>query len=82
MKDYLRKGNANWGVFSRPQQAQVFGLNLPDSFFDSYKEELLTCHDILEEAGYQSGKITTVTFDRQFLKKIIHSHIEFIKSRE
>jgi len=58
------------------------GENLPDSFFDSYQEEMLTCFDILNLAGLQSQTRVTITFDRKFLKKIVHSHILFIKQQE
>lgn len=58
------------------------GVNLPDGFFDSYKEEALTCSDILNEAGLQGGEVVTLRFDRKFLKRLVHSHIMFILDKE
>lgn len=70
-------------VNPRPFKISIpHGTNLPDPFFDNYEEESLTCRDILEDAGMQSQGIVTITIDRKFLKKIIHSHIIFIKSLE
>lgn len=60
---------------------EIIGKDLPDPFFDSYSEEYLTCSDILNLAGLQSQEIVTLTFDRKFLKKIVHSHINFIREK-
>lgn len=51
----------------------------PDPFFDSYTEERLICSDILDRIGILEINNITLTFNKQFLRKIIHSHIQFIK---
>jgi len=60
----------------------VVGSNLPDPFFDSYEEETLTLYDILNLAGSQSQTQVTITFNRAFLKKLVHSHLTYIKQLE
>lgn len=55
------------------------GVNLPDPFFDSFAEETLTCYDILNEAGLQGQNTVTITFERAFLKKLVRSHLDYIK---
>jgi hypothetical protein len=64
----------------RDKKEPPIGVNLPDPFFNSYNEEMLTCYDILNEAGMQGQAKVTVTFERAFLKRIVHSHITFIQN--
>lgn len=79
-KDYSRKGNANWNGYVIDSNF-VFGNGLGDSFDDSFKEELLTCADILNSIVFsnRSNNNITVTFNKVFLRKIIKSHIHFVR---
>ena len=70
------------GVGAILNKKRPIGENLPDPFFDSFQEEALTLYDILNEAGMQSQTKVTLTFNRAFLKQIVHSHISYIKSLE
>jgi hypothetical protein len=58
------------------------GKDLPDPFFDSYNEERAICSDILDRIGLRGDckQNMTLTFNVQFLKKLIRSHILFIKT--
>jgi len=58
------------------------GHHLRDPFFDSYREEILTCCDILDRVGLSTGQKITVTFDKAFLRKIVHSHFTVIRNLE
>lgn len=60
----------------------VIGSNLPDSFFDSCSEERAICSDILDRIGLigEKQKNLTLTFNIQFLKKLVRSHIMVIKT--
>lgn len=56
------------------------GYQLPDPFMDGYSEENLQCHDILDKLNLYKPKTVTVVIDAEFLKKIVHSHIHYIKT--
>jgi len=58
------------------------GNSIPDSFFDSCKEEMCTCYDIINLIDNCDKPSLTVTFDKGFLKKIVRSHIFHIKELE
>lgn len=60
----------------------IIGSWLPDAFFDSYEEETLTCWDILNLVGITNGSSITITFDKQFLRDIVRSHLLFIETME
>jgi len=54
------------------------GANLPDPFFDSYNEEILTAYDTLNLIAEERKELITITINRAFLKKIVWSHIHEI----
>ena len=54
---------------------------LPDPFLDSYKEELLTCHGMMDEMVLMDGTpYVTVLIDKAFLKRMLKSHIYSIRN--
>jgi len=64
------------------RRTDTIGINLPDPFFDSYKEEVLVCCDIMNKIDVCPNKFISIWFDKQFLKKIVRSHILFIRDLE
>jgi hypothetical protein len=60
----------------------VIGKNMKDPFMDSYQEEAFACCDILGKMDGNIGNYVNITFDKRFLRKIIRSHIFFIKDIE
>ena len=56
-----------------------FNSTLPDPFFDSFREDLLTSHDILDLLALTNESFIKIKFDREFLKRILKSHIVFIR---
>jgi hypothetical protein len=58
----------------------VFGITYTDGFLDNNQQEILECCDILDKIGMLDGKQLTATFDKAFLRRMIHSHI--VKLRE
>lgn len=56
------------------------GSMLPDPFLDSYDEERMLCCDILDKVGLTKRRSVTLTFNIAFLKKLVKSHIVFIKT--
>ena len=52
-----------------------FGESVNDSFLDSYEQELVVCHAIIDKMHIIPSNHITVTFDKNFLHKILHSHI-------
>ena len=58
------------------------GNNLPDPFIDSYVEEMYTCHDIIEMVNGVATRNVSITIDKEFLTKIVRSHIHMIKELE
>jgi len=51
------------------------GSFLPDPFFDSFQEELLLTHSIIDLVALCETSSITVTFNTAFLNKLLHSHI-------
>jgi len=60
----------------------IIGNNLSNSFFDSYESEGLECSDIIKRVDECDDKFITIIFEKNFLKKIVHSHLLFIKEME
>lgn len=58
------------------------GDNISDSFLDSYTQETFVCCDIIDKMALHSSTYITVTFNKVFLKKILKSHIQFIRQIE
>ena len=64
------------------RKTDIIGQNLTDPFFDSYEKEGLECSDILRIADNSDSVVVTVQFNKSFLKKLVRSHIWFIKEME
>lgn len=60
----------------------IIGKGMADPFLDSYQEEAFGCCDILDKIDSCTGSYVNITFDKRFLRKIIRSHIFFIKDIE
>lgn len=56
------------------------GINFKDEFMDCGRDQLLTAHSILDQIALHDGKSIKVIFDKEFLRKIIHSHIVYIRN--
>lgn len=61
---------------------KVVGAHLPDPFLDSFYEEMLCCHAIIEYVEHLGTSSVTMEFDKDFLKKIVRHHIYFIQDLE
>jgi len=59
----------------------VFGIMYTDPFFDSVNEEIVECCDILDKIGLTDGKAITATFDKAFLRRVLHSHITKLRDK-
>lgn len=59
--------------------SESYGASVIDSFMDSYEQEIFVCHDIIDKMRISSANNVTVTFEKRFLDKIIHSHILVIR---
>lgn len=55
------------------------GEHVTDPFFDCGCDELLTAHAIIDLIGLHEPKYITVKFDKAYLKRILHSHIVYIR---
>lgn len=60
----------------------VFGIMHTDPFFDNKQEEIFECCDILDKIGITDGKQITATFDKAFLRRMIHSHITKLRENK
>ena len=54
------------------------GANL-DEVYDSGKECMLTLHNILDLIAIHDKDYITISFDKEFLKKILKSHISQLR---
>jgi len=59
---------------------RAIGSWLQDPFFDNYEEEDLTTRDILNLIADSREITITITIDRNFLKKIVRSHLRAIQA--
>ena len=57
-----------------------FNIVMEDPFLDSYEQEVVACHDIIDKIKILNGDAVNVTFSKVFLNKIIHSHLKYIRS--
>lgn len=64
------------------RRLDVVGENMKDPFFDSYQEEADTCCDIMELIDSCPFSLISLTFGKDFLKKIVRSHILHIREIE
>ena len=64
------------------RRTDVIGDSMPDSFFDSFEAEGLACYDIMNKVDGSVGDYVNVTFNKQFLRHIVHSHMLHIRELE
>ena len=64
------------------RKLDIVGDKMPDPFFDSYQQEGIECCDIIDLIDRCDDDLVTVTFGKVFLRKIVRSHILFIKEIE
>ena len=56
------------------------GHHVKDTALDGGDSSLLTCHDILDQIALHDPKGIAIVFDKIFLKRIIKSHILFLRA--
>ena len=59
--------------------ANPIGADLDNLLPMGNRDELLTLHDIIDQIGLHDGVCITVKFDKNFLRRIIKSHIHAIQ---
>jgi len=64
------------------RRTDIIGNDIGDSFFDSFQEEGFCCHDILEKVANCPEDYVKITFRKDFLRKIVHSHLMQIRELE
>ena len=50
-----------------------------DPFLDSYQQEVFACHEIIDKLRLKNGSPVTITFQKEFLLKIVRSHIAQVR---
>lgn len=63
-------------------KSNCIGENISDSFLDSFEQEALACCDILDRVNICKTNLVQITFMKEFLKNIIHSHLIHIREME
>lgn len=56
-----------------------FNIVMEDPFLDSYEQEVIACHDIIDKVKLLNGDAVNITFSKVFLNKIIHSHLKYVR---
>jgi len=64
------------------RRLDTIGDTMHDPFFDNYQEEGLVLCDIIKMLNECKEDLITLTFGKVFLKKLVRSHILFIKEIE
>ena len=68
--------------YQNRRKDDIIGNNLPDPFLDSYREEMYTAYDIIEMVDMALTQKVNIVIDKDFLRKLAKSHINFIKEME
>lgn len=50
-----------------------------DPFLDDYSQELFACHAMIDSLKITADNKITVTLEKEFLLKMLHSHIHAIR---
>ena len=82
MKFEVVKSTVNGTQTYKRRRTDIIGNNMPDSFFDSFEAEGLACYDIIGKIDGCVGEFVNVTFNKSFLRQIVHSHMLHIKELE
>lgn len=64
------------------RRTDIIGNNLTDPFFDSYEQETFVLCDMLDRVNLLDGDTVNLFINKNFLKKIIHSHIVHTRQLE
>lgn len=64
------------------RKLDIVGDNMQDPFFDSYQQEADTSCDILNLIDKAHANFVTLVINKDFLRKLVHSHIVFIRELE
>lgn len=57
-------------------------IDFPDPFLDSFSQETFVCHAILDKANVCPANSVTLEINKDFLKKLVNSHLLYIKAME
>lgn len=76
------KSTVAGAMLSNKEHTFIFGIMYTDPFFDNKQEEIIECCDILDKIGMLDGKAINATFDKAFLRRMIHSHITKLRETE
>lgn len=82
MRCLAEKNTAPGEISLSKRHNLIIGSNIPDPFFDGYKEEIKTAYDILDSIEDSQANSIALEFDKMFLRKIVRSHIHFIQDLE
>jgi hypothetical protein len=55
-------------------------VDTQDPFFDNYEQELLAAHAIIDKCKMIADNKVTITLDKEFLQKMLTSHIHQIRN--
>jgi hypothetical protein len=55
-------------------------VDTQDPFLDNYEQELFACHDILDKTKLIADNKVTITFDKEFLQKMLYAYIHAIRN--
>lgn len=84
MRKFCQEMNTDAGMTFNlmRRKTDIIGKDMKDPFFDSFEQEGLECSDILRLMEDCSEKVVTISFHKIFLKKLVHSHLLWIKEME
>lgn len=82
MKCEAEKSTAAGAIPMKRRKLDIIGDNMQDPFMDSYQEEADTCCDIIKLADRTTSEVVTIVINKRFLRKIVHSHILWIREIE
>ncbi len=70
------------GTIHRRRKTDIIGHCVSDPFYDSYESEGFACYDIIKTVDECKKEYISIVFNKTFLRKLVHSHILFIKEIE
>ncbi len=72
----------NMGTGATRLTKLTFNIVMEDPFLDSYEQEVVASHDIIDKLKLINGDSINITFSKVFLNKILHSHLKYIRSMD
>jgi len=61
---------------------EAIGHHLPDPFYDNYQAEAFACDAMMDKMAELEGEYIPIIIDKAFLRKMIHSHLLYIRRIE